>query len=264
MDRYMVPLSGGFRLGETLQKEKPQNHSDMRYDFTPEEFGQVLAFVNGESDDVLKTDIVQRFISLGAAFSAKLFSSYKTERGQKNSVTRANERILARYSKEIHRNDEEGNYGQVNLTATEVAMCIVLLMKESGIPYTRERVQFMMYEAYCSWLTRNRERLFKESPVAQRWGPHFWTVKDKITSTAPVTSGDEFHAIASRYSGIALFLRNVVKKYAVMSDDELRSMYMKSVPFKKAAPEKVDHDGNAIEGKWNREIKDSDIVGWIR
>jgi len=264
MDRYMVPLSGGFRLGETLQKEKPQNYNDMRYDFTSEEFVQILAYVNGENDDVLKTDLIQRFINLNAAFSAKLYSSYRTAKGQVQRVERANERIRARYDKEIRSNDQEGNYGQVNLTATEVAMCIVLLMKECGISYTRERVQFMMYEAYCSWLIRNRERLFKESPVAQRWGPHFWTVKDKITGTAPVTSGEEFHVIASQYSGIAVFLKNVVKKYAAISDDELRSMYMKSVPFKKAAPEKVDHDGNAIEGKWNREIKDSDIVGWIR
>lgn len=230
----------------------------MAYEFTPEELRLVMAFVNDEGADVLNTDAASRFMNISAAFSAKVLRAQRAEKRRVATLTRVNERMKARLETRAL-NDE---YAELDFDSLDVALCIVYLIKENRFLYTRERVQYLLYEAYSRWLADHKERITFEHPVAQEWGPHFWHISKKCGKVAPVVSVENYKAIASRNPGLVKFLNNVVCKYADYSDADFKANFLQSVPYRNAMAKPDSH--NPEDRKWGRQIKDSDIFAWKR
>ena len=230
----------------------------MMYEFTPDEWQKILAFVNDDNNDVLSTDIPQRFINMSAAFSSRLYRAYGAEKRRSNS----SERTIARMRARLEGRVADGQFVELDFDSLELALCIVYLLKERDAMYSRARVQYLLYEAYSRWLADKSERLTKEHPVAQEWGPHFWHISKTCGLVPPTTSIDDFRRVAEQKGGdgVVAFLRNVVNKYVDWSDDELKKSFLQSVPFKNAKA-KVDSTDPNLR-KWGREIKDADIFAW--
>lgn len=230
------------------------------YRLTPDEMNLVLQFVNDENKDVLKTDIPQRFVNISAAFSSKLFKAYGLERGKAARLERVNTRVNARLEKQF----ADGNFAQLRMNVLDIALCIVYLLKEGDFYYSRNRIQYILYEAYCSWLVSKKERLFDAHPVAQEWGPHFWEISKRVGNIQPVTSIENFKVVAEKDAGVAEFLRNVVKKYGGWTEEALKTLHTDTVAYKNAMPKKRGEALTPNESKWGHIIKDADIYNWSR
>lgn len=228
------------------------------YNLSPEELQLVLGFVNDENNDILSTEIPQRFVGIAAAFSSRLIKSYKAEKSRALRLERVGNRLRGKMDKEV----AEGKFAELKINIMQAALCVVYLLKENDYIYSRNKVQYLLYEAYSSWLADKKERIFDEHPVAQEWGPHFWAISKKIGFRAPVATIEDFKAVAEADSGVAAFLRNVVKKYGSWTEDALKTMHTESVPYKNAKPKK--NALTADDAKWGKPIKDADICVWTR
>lgn len=221
------------------------------WNLSPEELSVILAFVNDENDDILKTDLPQRFNNLTAAFQAKIIKALTAERSRVNRAEKSIERLNVRLQGRV----AEGTFVELDFSAVDLAKCILYIMKVNNYYCTRDRIQCLLYEAYSRWLADKSERLTSEHPVAQDWGPHFWTVSHRLGNLSIAVSVDDWKVIAEKNPGVARFLENVVKKYAPCSDLELKSMLKQGAPYKNAVPKHVGE-------KWGKEIKDADIFAW--
>ena len=226
------------------------------YNFSPEDFQKIQAFANDESNEVLSTDLPQKFINLAAAFSSRLYRSYNNEKRRAAGA----ERTISRLRTRLDGRTSSGQFVELDFDSLDLALCIIYLIKERDACYSRAKVQYILFEAYARWLADHEERLTSEHPVAQEWGPHFWHISKKCGHVQPVTSVDDFRRVANRNPGVAEFLRNVVNKYADWSDEELKKTFIQSVPYQNARAKKDSMDPG--ENKWGREIKDSDIYSW--
>lgn len=228
------------------------------YNFTHEEIEKVLAFINDENQDVLKTDIPQRFINAAAAFSSKLYKVYGVEKSRLAS----SEKTIARLRTRLEGRTVEGQFVELDFDSLDIALCIVYLLKERNSYYSRNRVQYMLYEAYSRWLADHQERLTSEHPVAQEWGPHFWHISKKCGAVQPVTTIEDFRRVSSKNPGVAEFLKNVVNKYANWREEDMKKVFTDSVPYKNAMPKPADKAVSPGDTKWGHQIKDTDIFAW--
>lgn len=180
-----------------------------------------------------------------------------------NTVSRLRERMSARDAKAkeerilqpVTEMPQDKRIGEV-----EAALCIMYLLQEQGMYISRNKIQLLMYEAYCSWLSNNNEHLFRERPVAQEWGPHFWSIAkavgDPERGTSPKVNFTNFKAVAERNAGVAAYLKNLVAMYGPRKEEALRAMFVDTAPYKNALP-----DNN--NGKWGGVISDDDIRRWM-
>lgn len=220
------------------------------YQFTHEELDKVLSFVNGENNDVLVDDTAKRFVNLAAAFNARVLTAYSVTRGKLGGA----ERTIARQKVRLEGRVAEGAFVELDFDSVDIALCLVYLLAEKNLFYSRERVQYLLYEAYSRWMADHSERLTTEHPVAQEWGPHFWHISKICGKATPRVTIENFRKVASKNAGVAEFLRNVVAKYSSWTDVELKEAFVRSTPYLNAK--------NAGNGKWGREIKDADIFAW--
>lgn len=221
------------------------------YILSPEELKGILDFVNNENNDVVSTDAPQRFMNIAAAFNAKMYKMMLHERNRAVRSERTVERMKTRLSKQ----SEAGDFVELKLDSIDLAKCIIYLLQEKEAYYTRNTVQYILFEAYATWLSEHSERLTSERPVAQEWGPHFWRVSNKLGKMSAKAGYDDWTRITSQNPGVAAFLRNVVGKYYDWKEADLKNMMKESVPYKNAA-RKGDDD------KWGHPIKDADIFAW--
>lgn len=220
------------------------------YQFSQEELDKVLAFVNNESNEILGSDSAQRFVNLAAAFHSKVLRAYGVTRGKLHSA----ERTISRQRVRLDGRVADGTFVELDFDSVDVALCLVYLLNEQNLYYSRERIQYLLYEAYSRWLADHSERLTTEHPVAQEWGPHFWHISKICGKTTPHVTIEHFRKVAAKNAGVAEFLRNVVTKYGSWTDAELKDAFVRSTPYVNAK--------NAGNGKWGREVKDADIFAW--
>ena len=222
------------------------------WNFTPEELSQILDFVNNDNEDVLKTDLPQRFSTLYAAFNTKLIKSVGLQRSRAARAERMTERLRARLAGRV----AEGTFVELDFDVVDLARCVLYIANINNLYVTRNTLQYILYHAYARWLADNNERLTVQRPVVQEWGPHFWSVTHKIGNNMKISvTHDDYKKIAEKNPGVAKFLENVVKKYAAIPEAELKSILLQSAPYRNAVPA---HAGE----KWGREIKDADIYAW--
>ncbi len=220
------------------------------WNITPEEFGGILAFLNDENNDILKTDLPARFTNLCGAFHSKMVKALAAEQARANRSERTIERLNARLQGRV----AEGMFVELDFSVVDLAKCVLYIMKVNDYYCSRDRLQQILFEAYSRWLADKSERLTSERPVAQEWGPHFWAVSHRLGNLNIAVSVEDYDCVRQKNPGVAKFLENVVKKYAPCSDKDLREMQKQSAPYRNALPKEGE--------KWGKPIKDSDIFAW--
>ncbi len=198
-------------------------------------------------------------------FSAteKIFFAENQIRARLLRETRSLSSRLDRATKRIERIEDEkqgkilqGEFAETGLDSVDVAACLLHYLQENrAYQLTRSKLLHILFEAYAAWLHNRSERLFIEHPVCTEYGPQFWRVFKHIGSTANPVGHDAVKKIAEVNPGVAAFLKNVANKYYDYSESNLKSYVTKCPAYRNALPEK---NG----GKWNGEMKDTEIYAW--
>lgn len=220
------------------------------YEISGEDLQQVLAYANKEEGATCDPSLVGRVIGIAASatsnMSRELVAARKTIVKMQAEIDR-----LKLLTKTL---DTEGLFVDLSISPLLLAKAILWLLKDNNMAgASRTKVSCLLYEAYASWLARNRERISSERPHASEWGPSFWTLRN-FSANTPVSRAD-FEAVAEKHAGIAVFLRNVVRKYGAWSDASLKSRCTRTAAFRHAMPE---NNG----GRWGKELDDTEIVAW--
>ena len=235
------------------------------YQMNQDEFMQVLAFINDDNAPVPPEDIAQRFVRISSAFSSRMQKAYMFEKSKNKATERMVERLRARADKAMIGQDGVRRFCELRLNSLDLAYCIVFLMNVGNIYYSRDKVQYFLYELYRDWLISHEERLTSEWPVAQKWGPHFWSISkvfdnDKVP---PVVTGQQFQEIQKRMNdanpGIMVVLRNILKKYESWSESQLKELMTDSLPYQNAMAKTGSNIVNEGDEKWGHRIKDNEI-----
>ena len=233
------------------------------YQMNQDEFLLVLAFINDDNAPVPPEDIAQRFIRISSAFSSRMCKAYLYEKSRNRATERMVERLRARADKAMSGQDGERRFNELRLDSLDLAYCIVFLMNAGNIYYSRNKVQYFLYELYRDWLIDHEERLTSEWPVAQEWGPHFWSISKKCDKIPPVVTGEQFQEIQKRMNdanpGIMVVLRNILKKYESWSESQLKELMTNSLPYQNAKAKTGRNIVNEGDEKWGHRIKDNEI-----
>ena len=236
----------------------------MLYELNNDELKTILDFVNNDTETIAP-DVAQRFLNISFAFQSKMFKSVQKEKARANRAETNLQRLREKLDKANETRKEQRLLEPVTELEKEIpsgilARCIMYLLTDKNIPLARNKVQYLMYEAYCSWLKNNNQHIVREHPVAQAWGPHFWsaakTIGDPERKAAGTFTYEDFSAVASLNSGVAAYLRNMVSYYGEWTENALKDMFIESFPYKNALP--VNNDG-----KWGKAISDDDIRRWM-
>lgn len=231
----------------------------MAYILTPEEFASVISFVNGESNDVLKTDVPKRFMSLSNAFQSKILEAMYSAKSECRAKTRALERAQGRIADKVN----AGEFGELHLNSIDFAMAIVFLLRSVNRYEGVRQVNFILYQFYARWLHVSTTRPWEnDRPVLQEWGPQFWGAANRLQkSSYPTGSHDDLKKIAEYEEfGPAMvnILKNVVTKYGTnMSERELQKECLDSFPYQNALKRKQD-----AGTKWGEKISDTELYWW--
>lgn len=223
----------------------------MFYNLEEKGIKEVLDFINHESDTVPAQDTVQSFMNVCFALQSEIAKAYRKRVSELSSKERCIERLQAKIDKFENRTPK--SFDLVNLDSIDVARCIIYLIRSREAYYTRNTVQYMLYEAYASWLCSKKERLFDDKAQAQEWGPHFWHVSNKLGNMTKMhVDCNDWKIVAERYPDIAAFLKNVVNKYISWSEKEFKEKLTSELAYKNAKPRKPGD-------KWGQKLSDDDI-----
>ena len=230
----------------------------MAYNFTAEEIAGIISFVNGENNDILRTDVPKRFLSMSNAFQARVLENMHSAR----NACRSKDRTIARMQKRFAGNVNAGEFGEVNLRSIDVAMAVIYLLREKQRFEGMRQVNFILYQFYARYLHETLTRPWEvDRPALQEWGPQFWSASNKLQHV-PYGAGiyDDYRKILEiKEIGpmMGKILANVVSKYCALSERELQKECVESFPYQNALKRKNDSDG-----KWGEKISDSDLYWW--
>lgn len=221
------------------------------YDITTEELEQILKFVNGEDAPLPSPDITTKFQNTYFAFQGKVLKQLQQQQKENFRLERRVNKLEEKEDKALR----EGDFKELGLDSVDVAHALLHHLKRvDSYKLTKGKVICILYGMYASWLAGKKERLFIEHPVASEWGPQFWRVYKKIDISSNDTT-ELWKTFREKYPGVAAFVVNSANKYAGYSETELKNVLMKSMPYRNATADKNN-------GKWNKEIDDSDIYFW--
>lgn len=222
----------------------------MRYEITPEEFKQLLAFADDERN-LVDQDLLVRFCAMHADIERHMLKAYAGARKRNTYLQERVDRMKEKREDRIL----AGEFAETGLDSFEVAQALLYQLQQvRTYKLTKGKLILILYEMYASWLASKQECLFLEKPVATEYGPQFWRVWKRINVSSQVPYAD-YKNLATKNPGVAAFCQNAAKKYYDYSDDTLKKQFMKSKPYKNASKE---NNG----GKWNKEISDTDIYAW--
>ena len=233
------------------------------YQMNQDEFAQVLAFINDDNASMPPEDIAQRFIRISSAFSSQMQKAYMFEKSKNKATERMVERLRARVEKAMIGQDGVRRFYELRLNSLDLAYCIVFLMNAGNIYYSRNKVQYFLYELYRNWLISHEERLTSEWPVAQDWGPHFWSISKKCDKVPPVVTGQQFQEIQKRLNDanpeIMVALIKILDDYKDWSESQLKELMTNSLPYQNAMAKTGNNIVNEGDEKWGHRIKDNEI-----
>lgn len=219
------------------------------------DFQELAALVLFADDDKQPFDIdaVRRLNALQAAVERNVLRHLEGAR-KRNAMLQ--EKIDSIREKDRVRIKTEGYPETLPvLDSFEVAQGLLYQLQQlKTYKLSRTKVILILYEMYCTWLGKNKERLFDEHPVATEYGPQFWGVFKRLNTGAPVPYS-QWKSLCERNSGVAAFCKNAAAKYYDKNNSTLEETFKKSAPYKNASKE------NNF-GKWNKEISDKNIFEW--
>lgn len=221
------------------------------YSITEDDIKKIISFVEDGDEAVLETDIVTTFIALNAAFTKRLVTCISG----KNRKTNILERKLKRINRRAEAAIEAGDFRETQRDGVNVAYMLTYhLQQMNASVISKNKVIYILYLMYASWLYSKKERFLIEHPCATEWGPQFWRVYGRLDVRYRITQED-YSALAMADPAAAAFCKSAAKKYYDYKDHDLKEMLLKSKPYKNSLP-----DTN--RGKWNKEINDLDIYNW--
>ena len=220
------------------------------YEMTPDELQSVLGWLNDEEGHKSPPEAAAKLINISTRLQKKLLDDALRSGREAAGYRRRLERIASKNEAAA----AAGDFKDLGFDSVDVARCLLHCLQEMGMFCSRNKLIHLVYVAYASWLASKGERICIEHPVATEWGPNYWRVYKHIASPAAIVPYDAFKTIAERNSGLAVFLRNVARKYGDYRDGDLER-YVCGKPYKNALPEHND-------GKWNKVIADADIYEW--
>lgn len=165
------------------------------------------------------------------------------------------EERLSKYNEKNREKIDAGEFRETGLDSVEVATGLLYHLQQlRTYKLNNYKLNAILYEMYASWLESKKERLFIEHPVATEFGPRFWRVFKRL-STSTTVPYSAWKALAEKNPGVAKFCENAAAKYYDYTESTLSRMFLASKAYKNADKEHND-------GKWNKEIADADIYAW--
>lgn len=150
---------------------------------------------------------------------------------------------------------ESDDFQDSGLDSAEVAKALQYQLQQlKTYRLSAYKVNAILYEMYATWLFNKGERLFLEHPVANEYGPRFWHAL-KAVETAKIIPDAVWKLFAEKRPDVAAFCKNAARKYYDISDKTLIDSFKKTKAFQNASP-------SYNNGKWNKEITDTDIYQW--
>lgn len=221
------------------------------YEINREELEQILDFIETGNTDILSTDIPAKFVSVFGAFEAKL--SKETQRLAKENARLKTSVKCLKADKEYKAHN--GEFAETDLDGVIVAKALLYQLQQvKTYKLTTEKLFLILYRMYASWLYSKNERLFDEHPVCFKSGPWFWRICKRINIREKMTSSD-WKVLCDANPAKAKFVENSARKYYDYSEQELAKPIKDSKPILNSMPDRNN-------GKWNKEITDSDIYLW--
>lgn len=224
-----------------------------KFNISNEDIKSILDYVNDDTKQVPMPsyDTVGNFQALYFSLQRRLAKDY--EEMQKRCFKA--ERRLERIDKHQDRQTAEGIFAESGLDSLEVADVLLYYLQQlKTYKFTKGKFMSILFHMYASWLGSKKERLFAEQPVATEWGPQFWRVYKRLDLQRSIPY-DVVVALQEKRSDIAVYVRNAANKYYDIREKELSDIHLKCTPYKNALP-------HTNEGKWNKQISDSDIFLW--
>lgn len=222
----------------------------MLYDITKEELDELKRYAENEDAVLADYGILKRFLNLQFAVMNKMAKDLPRQR---SAAVRNQERI-ERMKAKMDSSHAAGEFPDTGLDSVEIAQALLRhLQQKNTYRLSLNKVMYILYEMYASWLSSKGERLFIEHPVAQESGPWFWRVRNKVDIRTKV-SDSVISELKAKNPGVAVFVANAAEKYYDYSLTDLEK-HVKSMPYRNA-------DSSHNKGKWNGEIKDADIYAW--
>ena len=223
------------------------------YNFSEEDLKNIQAFMESGDIAALDRSAAARLANLSTAVNRRIADSAASLAKKTASL----ERKLLLYQAKEHLEVLKEGYPETGLDSCDVAMALLHCLQNQhtyNAKLTKNKVIYILYAMYCSWLAAKGERLFVEHPVCTEWGPQFWRVYKRLNpgATADRTA---FTRLAEQNAAVAAFTRNSAAKYYDYGEGDLKKLFTKSLPYRNAMPE---NNG----GKWNGQISDGDIVAW--
>lgn len=221
-----------------------------KYTLTQEELESIISYVN-EDEGMPSFDTLGNFQALYFSLQRKLANDYQEMQKKCFKMKRRLERIDRHETRQV----EEGVFQESGLDSLEVADALLYHLQQlKTYKFTKNKFMSIFFHMYASWLGSKKERLVMEHPVANKYGPQFWRVFTRLDLHKPV-SYDAVRSLQEKRADIAVYVRNAANKYYDCKEDELSAVHTKCAPYLNA-------HANTNEGKWNKEISDSDIFLW--
>ena len=200
---------------------------------------------------IIDLDAVEALAQLQATVTRCLSRNY-------GALRRRNETLTTRLDRQKEQQEKKilaGEFAETGFDSAEVAVALLYQLQQlHTYRLTPYKVNAILYEMYASWLGSKGERLFTEHPVATQFGPRFWHALKRINVQQRIES-ETWKSFAARNPGIAQFCINSARKYYDVTEKSLNERFMKTDAYRNALPE---HNN----GKWNKEILDTDIHAW--
>lgn len=231
------------------------------YNITPEEMKGILDFLNGESGtSVLGTPQAAVFMAAANELRRRGDTALRNCRNEIERLRRRVDALNARLGK------DPGNaeFTDLGIDSVDMAKMICFYIRKqtahlAGTYYIKRSVVItLLFQAYSGWLGKNSERICMEHPVATEYGPQFWRAYGKLDPAAELTDDDrrQLTEIGEKHPGLTAYVRNMVAKYLDAGIKELSDYHKSGFPYRNAERECRE------VGRWNTEIKDSDIYAW--
>lgn len=221
------------------------------YNINLSELEILLNFINEDDAPLPSPEVTSKFQNAYFAFQGKILKQLQKQQKENYRL----EKRVNRLEEKETENIQQGVFKELGLDSVEVAYALLYHLKKiDEYRITKWKVIHILYGMYASWLASKKERLFIEHPVATEWGPQFWRVYKKLDLAETYTPGT-WKNFTERYPGVAAFVVNSANKYAGYNETDLKNIFVKSMPYRNATADKNN-------GKWNKEIDDSDIYYW--
>ena len=236
------------------KKKTIKNPSKMahRYEITPEELQDIMAYLEGTTSRMPEESTVSKLSALTAALTRKMMEDATSLR-KKNFLL---EKKLCGFQVKENIAALNGDFAETSLDSAEIAQVLLFCLKKYRTyeHLTKTKVIYILYEMYSSWLATKKERLCAEHPCSTEWGPQFWRAYKRLDVKADIPYST-FEHLAQQNPAVAAYCKNAAAKYYDWKEKDLRNLFTKSEPYRKALPEKNN-------GKWGKEISDADIFVW--